>query len=1222
MSDILRSINPAMADLLLPPARAAVRPLRQRREPAPYVNEEEERSLAGRLRDKSLTTIGAVGNLLDLPGSMVRDVGSSVAQGKFVNPFDQLLSPLSGDNRTTGRDLNRQLGFAGQKDTWGNAIGGFATEVLADPLTYMTFGASALGKSGQAAKAAGLTDDLTKVAARKLKVDVGQVGKRQARIGTTLNDFVAFGDDATKIKAQRVIDQGKASGKFTGDDVLGGLMGFGAPFMNPRGVVGTGAAAMKTAEVLDDAGRAVRFAKLPGTDLAPVDSLARAFDATIGGAKSAFGQATLRAASRDKEKITAVAKGRAIKLGETMRGGGLDDEAFGDVLRAKTEGITPADIANLPADMQLRYNDATNKINAIPGGMALLDSVAVDLKAYNASIASRKKAAGVKIENLDDDHADYMQRYIASDLGLKPQRDGRIMSTFDPSQNKRIDEFRNIPGGTYAVKEMLRDPEVRKLKDEIKKGTKSSKDLEGYLVGKNSTWLSDVYKVYDKKTKVWTDQKMVKVKTKDPQTGIVTETETMVPNTGRYKALVNKMLSLQPETLELGLFGNHPLIDAEVGFMAGENAIKAADNMLDALSQPEILREKSQALLKGGNLADFKSVRDIIKEAGLKYGNKKDAGFIHRLRDSIGRSGDKTRDIGNLLVDRKHSDDLLKMMEMGVGQEPVRQWLEVVDGMTNFGKGMWTSVWPAFHTRNFVSGTAHNFLKGIVNLRSMWQTWKYATGGTVNKDDLLKNDEVVRQLGSEGYDVSAYMPKSASQAPQPGGKKVTDADVTRVFREMIYSHGTVGKFEGNAVTVAGQTSNLQGGSFGDMMTGVVRPGQSSLQPARVARKFMGMEPETTINPAKATVRGGLTGATDSTFGPSAAGEEVGNFVELMNRAAPFYYLLTKNFDPAEAAKQVGNAQVQYSNRNFTAFEQQVMKRLMPFYSFTKGIVPEVAKEIAQRPGGRLATTVKAQNRSQGDGELAPDYVRDTASVPIDNSNPLLQMLAGKPPEGTDRYLTGLGLMHEDAFSFGPSVRGAMLEVGSRMNPFLKAPAEWATGQTFFQRGPEGGRDLDRLDPTVGRFVANVMGQSGQDDSKKFPLWMEHIVANSPVARLASTARSITDPRKRWDQESEGIAGYLPGPASLLNTLSGVRITDVSPGSKDAILRELLNSEMEDAGASVFERIYFSNEEKAKMSPQARDNADKLQGLANVLAKRAKERKAIKVQRDAEKAKRQ
>jgi hypothetical protein len=98
---------------------------------------------------KMLDILGGVGNVLDLPSSSVRDALA------FRNPFDQYLTPTSDENRTSGRELLRNYGLAGQHDTWGNFLGGMAAETAMDPTNLLGGGLikTAFKRAG-AAKAA------------------------------------------------------------------------------------------------------------------------------------------------------------------------------------------------------------------------------------------------------------------------------------------------------------------------------------------------------------------------------------------------------------------------------------------------------------------------------------------------------------------------------------------------------------------------------------------------------------------------------------------------------------------------------------------------------------------------------------------------------------------------------------------------------------------------------------------------------------------------------------------------------------------------------------------------------------------------------------------------------------------------------------------------------------------------------------------------------------
>lgn len=89
-----------------------------------------------------LDILGYAGNLLDLPGSSVRDLLSG------NNPLDQWATPFSSDNRASGRDVLRP--FLGENEETGMSgwvsnpmegvkdIAGFGLEMAADPLNFVS----------------------------------------------------------------------------------------------------------------------------------------------------------------------------------------------------------------------------------------------------------------------------------------------------------------------------------------------------------------------------------------------------------------------------------------------------------------------------------------------------------------------------------------------------------------------------------------------------------------------------------------------------------------------------------------------------------------------------------------------------------------------------------------------------------------------------------------------------------------------------------------------------------------------------------------------------------------------------------------------------------------------------------------------------------------------------------------------------------------------------
>lgn len=123
-------------------------------------------------------------NVMDLPGSIARDLlaGKGVKQS-----FDQLWTPTSSENRTTGADLLRAYGMLGSRgDTgFGGTVAGMAAEMATDPTTWVNpasvlkygLGAGLLGmaaaKGGKRIKTAFTSPSFESAMQRFIKRKVG-----------------------------------------------------------------------------------------------------------------------------------------------------------------------------------------------------------------------------------------------------------------------------------------------------------------------------------------------------------------------------------------------------------------------------------------------------------------------------------------------------------------------------------------------------------------------------------------------------------------------------------------------------------------------------------------------------------------------------------------------------------------------------------------------------------------------------------------------------------------------------------------------------------------------------------------------------------------------------------------------------------------------------------------------------------------------------------------
>jgi hypothetical protein len=492
-------------------------------------------------------------------------------------------------------------------------------------------------------------------------------------------------------------------------------------------------------------------------------------------------------------------------------------------------------------------------------------------------------------------------------------------------------------------------------------------------------------------------------------------------------------------------------------------------------------------------------------------------------------------------------EEVVKALKGMAKMETDPEWFKRVGGwIDSFHKLFKESVTiqPAFvgyFFRNHVSGLFMNFASGNIENLSDARLYRKAYQSTIQDikngfssvtQDELKDLQRYRVLGDTGFEgVDTY--QAAPPDPFAWGNNVEQVRPQNPlqFRET---------WRESQQAVAQNPIGGVAGAIGEQFPALGRAGQA----ARTAWN--------------ANVR---------------TGGKMNQNVEWVNRVSLYRYLKEKGYSSAAAAMEVHRAHFDYGD--LTQFEKGVMKRVIPFYSFSRKMAEQFADTLISRPGGLMAQSIKASAGEQEPG--TPDHVASTAAIPL-----------GDLPDGSRRYLTGFGLPTEDPVGFlGGGVRGALLEGLSRTSPLIKGPLEWATGESFFQTGPSGGRDLRDMDPALGRLISNV---TGAEEAYRLPEGVEQVISNSPLTRYITLGRTLTDSRK-------GLG------AKAASAFTGLRIADVSPAARDATLRETINDAARRAGARAFERVSF--EKGADLTPDQKE----LQDAINALVRRAKDRAA-------------
>ena len=122
-----------------------------------------------------------------------------------------------------------------------------------------------------------------------------------------------------------------------------------------------------------------------------------------------------------------------------------------------------------------------------------------------------------------------------------------------------------------------------------------------------------------------------------------------------------------------------------------------------------------------------------------------------------------------------------------------------------------------------------------------------------------------------------------------------------------------------------------------------------------------------------------------------------------------------------------------------------------------------------------------------------------------------------------------------------------------------------------------------------------LGLTESDQPVRLPLALEHAVANSPLSRIVTTARTLTDGRKG-------------GLGKVTNTLSGMRVTDVPERVQDAAVAEAIDRALfESPYARNYSRAYVPDDLRPYASPEDLAWIDRLLEQQKILSNRRRSR---------------
>lgn len=300
---------------------------------------------------------------------------------------------------------------------------------------------------------------------------------------------------------------------------------------------------------------------------------------------------------------------------------------------------------------------------------------------------------------------------------------------------------------------------------------------------------------------------------------------------------------------------------------------------------------------------------------------------------------------------------------------------------------------------------------------------------------------------------------------------------------------------------------------------------------------------------------------------------VGNTNNDFVRFAHYSNLRRKGFTPEAARIEVMKYHFDWDD--LTPFDRNVMRRIIPFWSWSKKNLPSIVTDMATKPG-KLAATFRGINQGRQEAGYAPSFIGEGMSIPM----------AGDEP-GITRFLTGFGLPVEDEFlSAGISAATlnpsrATQQLLGQTNPLLKGIIEAGTGKQLHT-----GRELIDLPPGE---LARGFGALSDEYAKP----LSQFISNTPAARAATTVDKLS-------RENANV------PNALLQLMTGFRTTDVD--TEQALRqasRKLIEQQMRQQGkVRQFSRVFVPEDQVPEIlaDPQA---AQTMQ-MYNTLLERARE----------------
>lgn len=427
-----------------------------------------------------------------------------------------------------------------------------------------------------------------------------------------------------------------------------------------------------------------------------------------------------------------------------------------------------------------------------------------------------------------------------------------------------------------------------------------------------------------------------------------------------------------------------------------------------------------------------------------------------------------------------------------INDEPTSDVLKAFDKIQNAWKASVTSIFPAFHGRNALTHVINNALD--LGYEAFNPTTHFMAASFV-RDDLQVSGLATKALGTG---------EGALQAKN---------DLADLLNKVMFTDNTGKDWTTGEIR---QMVKDNGVAFGHVGAG--GPEDISLTNAELAQKMQGstFHVASKVNPFS------------QDFLPYEVGRNVGSAMANQARMVNFIANLKNTGDVELAAARTKQFLFDYGN--LTNFEKTFAKRMIPFYTFTRKNLELQVQSLLHTPGRIAGEVTSLQNLGDvisGNNKLSP---AEQAALP-DWIKTGLYSVTAKDGENVS-VQSGFASPVEQPFAaLQPNA------ILGSLSPIIGVPLEQATGYSFFQ----------------GKPLSQVTNATAFKDA---PGFIQNMIGFTSVKGVDSSGQPYTY-YVSLRPEMMNLLLNLPPTSRVFSSLK--QIETVDPSSQAGIMQQLIGT---------------------------------------------------------------